>query len=31
MPGFARKLSEREIERLVDYSLQLAAQPAAER
>ena len=31
MPGFSRKLSAPEIERLVDYSLQLAAQPVAGR
>ena len=31
MPGFSRKLSAKEIERLVDYSLQLAARPAAGR
>ena len=31
MPGFSRKLSAAEIERLVDFSLQLAARPAAGR
>ena len=31
MPGFSRKLNAGEIERLVDYSLQLAARPAAGR